>query len=124
MRSSKWQIIASTALVVAIFALLDALSRSDPSRVASHLAGIGVMLGLLPFMKWRLPRILQLAALAWLFGDVVFRNMFGPAAPIRTDAGAWRGVLALAYAAILMMIALYDRVIRRVQLQRTDDGIA
>ena len=82
------------------------------------------MLGLLPLMKWRLPRSLQLAALAWLFGDVVFRNMFGPAAAIRTDAGAWRGVLALAYAAILMMIALYDRAIRRVQLQRTGDGIA
>ena len=118
MRSSKWEYIASVGFVVVIFAVLDALNRSDPSLVTSHLVGIGVVLGMLPFMKRRLARFFQLSALAWLFGDIAFRNLFGPAAPIRTEAGAWRGVLALAYGAILMMIALYDRAMSRAETQR------
>ena len=124
MRSSKWEFVASVGFVVVIFALLDALNRSDPSRVTSHLVGIGVVLVVLPFMKWRLARFFQLSALAWLFGDIVFRNMFGPAAPIHTDAGAWRGVLAVAYAAILVMIVLYDRAVRRMPPRSASTGSA
>ncbi len=124
MRLSKWQFLGSVCVVVGITLLLDFFKTKDPSRVTSHLVGIAIVLGLLPFMKWPYARFFQIWALAWLFGDVVFRNMFGPALPIRTDAGAWRGVLALAYAVILAMIARYDRAIRRVQLQRTGNGLA
>lgn len=118
MRLSKWHLLGSVCVVVGVTLLLDFFKAKDPSRVTSHLIGIVMVLGLLPFMKWPYARFFQIWALAWLFGDVAFRNFFAPAAPIGTDAGAWRGVLALAYAAILTMIALYDRAIRQSQLQR------
>ena len=118
MRNSRWEVILAAGFMLAFHTVFGLLNRMDASHATGHFAGIAVLLALFPLMKWRLARMLQIWALAWLLGDLVFRNVFGPAIPIRSDAGTWRGVLGLAYATLLLIIVRFDRASRRVPPQR------
>ena len=94
--------------LISVLSLFEFLKNWDSSRVTLHLAGTGIVLGIVPFMRWQRARTLQVFALCWLLMDLVGRNMFGPALPVRADAGAWRAVLAMAYAIIITLVIFYD----------------
>ena len=112
MRVSKTVFVGFVGLLVGFRALLDYLRRIDPSRVNMHLVGSAVVIVLLPFMKQRFVRYFQVFTLCWLFGDIVFQRIFETSITTHTDVGSWRGVLAVAYAIILVMLAKYDRLFR------------
>ena len=112
MRVSKWEVLAGAGFAAGSYALLNFLAHSDPSRVTSHLVGTAVVLALMPFMKRRLVPVFQIGTLAWLFGDIAFRNLFGHADPSPFDAGAWTPVLALAYAGIMIFVCFHLQAAR------------
>ena len=96
-------------LVFGLFVLFDLLEHLDPSRWIMHLVGSGVVIAILPFVKWRRARLFQVIALGWLLADLIFRNGIALIPVVRTDASAWRLVLAVAYATMIALLALYDR---------------
>jgi hypothetical protein len=57
-----------------------------------------------------------------LFADLVFRNVFGPAAPVRSEAGAWRVVLTVAYVLVLVLIARLDSMGSRTKVRAARGG--
>ncbi len=114
---SKGQLALSVGFVLGLHVLLGALNRFDSSRVASHLAASGLVSAMIPFMRLRTIRFGQVWTLGWLFGDIAFRGMLSPAMAPEPHSTAWRLVLAVAYATTLLLVAVHDRAVTRMQPQ-------
>lgn len=109
--------VLSVGFVLALHLLLGALNHLDPSRVASHLAASGLVIAMIPFMELRSIRFGQVWTLGWLFGDIAFRAILSPGMHTGPNSTAWRLVLAVAYATMVLLVAVHDRAVTRTQPQ-------
>lgn len=114
---SKGQLALSVGFALGLHVLLGALNRFDSSRAVSHLVASGLVIAMIPFMRLRITRFGQVWTLGWLFGDIAFRGMLSPAMAPGPHSTAWRLVLAVAYAAMLLLVAVHDRAVTRTQPQ-------